>query len=86
MKKSVIVSPSSSHYVVIITIIVYALIVPIFFEMDNAYGEEVGSNFVVVVVDNDNKDQMMYNQQVVEPTECKSPCPSSAEMCITMCA
>lgn len=86
MKKSVIVSPSSSHYVVIITIIVYALIAPIFFEMDNAYGEEVGSNFVVVVVDNDNKDQMMYNQQVVESTECKSPCPSSAEMCITMCA
>ncbi|MDW3632007.1 MAG: hypothetical protein QOK71_11250 [Nitrososphaeraceae archaeon] len=85
MKKSVIVSPSSSHYVVITTIIVYALIAPIFFEMDNAYGE-VGSNFVVVVVDNDNKDQMVYNQQVVETTECKSPCSSSAEMCITMCA
>jgi hypothetical protein len=86
MKKSVIVSPFSSHYVVITTIIVYALIAPIFFEMDNAYGEEVGSNFVVVVVDNDNKDQMAYNQQVVETTECKSPCSSSAEMCITMCA
>ena len=86
MKKSVIVNPSSSYYVVITTIIVYALIAPIFFEMDNAYGEGVGSNFVVVVVDNDNKDQMMYNQQVVEITECKSPCSSSAEMCITMCA
>jgi hypothetical protein len=85
MKKSVIVSPSS-YYVVITTIIVYALIAPIFFEMDNAYGEGVGSNFVVVLVDNDNKDQMMYNQQVVETTECKSPCSSSAEMCITMCA
>ena len=85
MKKSVIVSPSS-YYVVITTIIVYALIAPIFFEMDNAYGEGVGSNFVVVVVDNDNKDQMMYNQQIVETTECKSPCPSSAEMCIEMCA
>ena len=82
MKKSVIVNPSSSHYVVITTIIVYALIAPIFFEMDNAYGEVV-ANFVV---DDDNEDQMMYNQQVVETKECKSPCSSSAEMCITMCA
>ena len=39
MKNSVIVSPSS-HFVVITTIIVYALLVPIFFEMDNAFGEE----------------------------------------------
>ncbi len=83
MKNSVIVSPSS-HYVVITTIIVYALLAPIFFEMDNAYG--AGANFVVV--DND-KTTMMYSQQqqVVEQitTECKSPCPSGSEMCITMC-
>ena len=55
MKNSVIVSPSS-HYVVITTIIVYALLAPIFFEMDNAYGEK---NFVV---DND-KTTMTYSQQ-----------------------
>ena len=40
MKKSVIASPS----VVITTIIVYALLAPIFFEIDNAYG--VVANFV----------------------------------------
>ena len=38
MKNSVIVSPSS-HFVVITTI-VYVLLVPVFFEMDNAFGEE----------------------------------------------
>ena len=27
-----------------------------------------------------------YSQQLVETKECKSPCPSSAEMCIAMCA
>jgi hypothetical protein len=48
--------------------------------MDNALGE--GEYFVV---DDDNNDKMLYNQQLVE-TKCKSPCPSSAEMCIAMCA
>jgi uncharacterized membrane protein (DUF106 family) len=62
---------------VITTIIVYALLVPVFFEMDNAFGEE---NFV------DNEKMTSYSQQVeVMETECKSPCPSSAEMCIAMC-
>ncbi len=77
MKNSVIVSPSS-HFVVITTIIVYALLAPIFFEMDNAYG--AGTNFVV-----DNDKTTMYSQQLVE-TECKSPCSSTAEMCIEICA
>ena len=63
----------------VITTIVYALLVPIFFEMDNAFGEE--KNFV----DNSN-DDTTFSQQVVETKECKSPCPSSAEMCIAMCA
>ena len=65
---------------VITTIIVYALLVPVFFEMDNtAHGE--GENFV-------ENDKTMYSQQVVEEveTECKSPCSSSAELCIAMCA
>jgi hypothetical protein len=81
MKNSIIVSPSS-HFVVITTIIVYALLVPIFFEMDNAYG--AGTNFVV-----DNDTTMMTDsqqQQVEVDTKCKSPCSSSAEMCIAMCA
>ena len=71
MKNSVIAIQSF-----VITTIVYALLVPVFFEMDNAFGEE---NFV------DNNDDTTYSQQVVE-TECKSPCPSSAEMCIEICA
>jgi hypothetical protein len=83
MKNSVIVSPSS-HFVVITTIIVYALLAPLFFEMDNAYG--AGTNFVV-----DNyKTTMTYSQQQQQveevDTNCKSPCSSSAEMCIAMCA
>ena len=82
MKNSVIVSPSS-HFVVITTIIVYALLAPIFFEMDDAYG--AGTNFV----DND-KTTITYSQQQQQveevDTKCKSPCSSSAEMCIAMCA
>ena len=81
MKNSVIAIPS--QYIVITTI-VYALLCPIFFESDNALGE--GETFVV----NIDKTTMMYSQQAIEEeeveTECKSPCPSSAEMCIEMCA
>ena len=61
----------------VITTIVYALIVPVFFEI--VFGEE--KNFV-----DDCNDETTYSQQVVETKECKSPCPSSAEMCIGMCA
>ena len=74
MKNSVIAIQSF-----VITIIVYALLVPIFFEMDNAFGEE--KNFV-----DDDNGKTTYSQQVVETKECKSPCSSSAEMCIAMCA
>ena len=63
----------------VITTIIYALLVPVFFEMDNAFGEE--KNFI-----DDNNDKTTYNQQIVETKECKSPCPSTAEMCIAMCA
>ncbi len=64
----------------VITTIVYALLVPVFFEMENnAFGEEK------YFVDEDNG-KTTYSQQVVETKECKSPCPSSAEMCIAMCA
>jgi hypothetical protein len=79
MKNSVIAIPS--QYVVITTI-VYALLCPIFFESDNALGE--GETFVV-----NNDKTMMYSQQAIKEvveTECKSPCPSSAEMCIEICA
>ncbi|HEX2409453.1 MAG TPA: hypothetical protein VHJ38_19790 [Nitrososphaeraceae archaeon] len=75
MKNSVIAIQSF-----VITTIVYALLVPIFFEMDNAFGE--GEN---LFDDYNNNDKATYGEQVVETT-CKSPCPSTAEMCIIMCA
>jgi hypothetical protein len=75
MKNSVIAVQSY-----VITTIVYALLVPVFFEMDNAFGEE--KNFV----DDDNDKTTYSQQQVVETKECKSPCSSNGEMCITMCA
>ena len=51
----------------------YAILCPIFFEMDNALGE--GDNFVLY------KDKTItYSQQQVLETECKSPCPSCSEM------
>ena len=78
MKKFVIAIQSF----VITTIIVYALLVPVFFEMDNAFGEE--KNFVDDGNDESN-DKIMYSQQVID-SKCKSPCPSTAEMCIAMCA
>jgi hypothetical protein len=81
MKNSVIAIPS--QYIVITTI-VYALLCPIFIESNNALGEE--ENFVV---NNDKTTMTSYSQQAIEEegeTECKSPCPSSAEMCIEMCA
>ena len=80
MKNSVI-AIQSQH--VVITTIVYALIVHVFFEMDNAFGEE-WSNFVVT---DKMMMMMMYSQQQqVDTKDCKSPCPESAEMCIAMCA
>ena len=81
MKNSSVVAILFSSYVVITTIIVYALVVAItFFEIDKALG---GENFVV-----DNNKMMIYNtsQQVEVETRCKSPCPLTAEMCIQICA
>ena len=81
MKKSVIaIQPC-----VIPTILVYALLAPIFFEMDNAFG---GETYFVVDDKNNESDKTMTSntQQKVETKECKSPCPSSAEMCIEICA
>ena len=62
----------------VITSIIYALLLPVFFEMDIAFGEE--QKFVY-----DSNDKTTYSQQEVEK-DCKSPCPSSSEMCIAMCA
>ena len=84
MKKSVIAIQSF----VITTILMCALLVPIFFEMENnAFGE--GETYFVVDDKNNESDKKTMpsdTQQKVETQECKSPCPSNAEMCITMCA
>jgi hypothetical protein len=75
MKNLVIAIQSS-----VITTIVYALLIPIFFEMENnAFGDRE------YIVDEDANNKVMYSQQIID-TKCKSPCPSSAEMCIAMCA
>ena len=79
MKKQVIAIPSFF----VITTIVYALLYPIFLEINsNALGG--GVNFVV---DEIHK-TMTYSQQQQQQveTECKSPCPKSAELCASMCA
>ncbi len=75
MKNSVIAIQSF-----VITTIVYALLVPVFFEMENnAFVEE--KNFI-----DDDNDKTTYSQQLAETKECKSPCSSTAEMCIALCA
>ena len=75
MKNLVIAIQSS-----VVTTIVYALLIPIIFEMENsAFGERE------YIVDEDANNKVMYSQQVID-TKCKSPCPSSAKMCIAMCA
>ncbi len=74
MKNSVIAIQSF-----VVTTIVYALLVPVFFEMDNVFGVE---NFV----DDGNYETTYSHSQEVVESECKSPCPSSAEMCIEICA
>ena len=66
-----------------ITTILYALLYPIFFELDKVYAE--GVNFVDVDDNNDNdKKTMTYSQQQAD-TKCISPCSSSAKLCIAMC-
>jgi hypothetical protein len=77
MNKSIIPSPS----IIVITTVIYAIVGTLFFGMNIALEE--GENFVVDVDDRSN-DNKTLTQQVVE-TQCKSPCPSSSEMCIEMC-
>ena len=60
---------------------IYALLVPVFFEMDNAHGE--GEN--VVIDNNDTNNKTANETQNVVETQCKSPCPPTAEMCVEMC-
>ena len=63
---------------VVITTLLYALLVAaIFCELDIASGENIDLTGADI--------NSSYTQQLVE-TPCKSPCPSSAEMCIAMCA
>ncbi|HET8792275.1 MAG TPA: hypothetical protein VFM31_00655 [Nitrososphaeraceae archaeon] len=72
----------SSLYMQIITMIGSLLLASIFFGIDKVWGERENST----VVNNNNNKTMNSTQQQVLQAECKSPCPSDAEMCIEMCA
>ena len=72
MKKIAVSSIPSSY--ILITTLVYALLGAIFFEFDNVSGEE----------NNINVNDGAFPQLIDAP--CKSPCPSTEEMCIQMCA
>ena len=70
------------HQSYVITKIVYALLAPVFFEMDNNV-RGGGENFH----DDDDNDKIYTQQSVAETDECKSPCPSTdEEICIEECA
>ena len=79
MKKTAVSSIPSSY--VLITTLVYALLGAIFLELDNVSGEEEDIN-VNDVADADNKTSAL---ELVDAS-CKTPCPSTAEMCIQLCA
>ena len=65
---------------IMITTWVYTLLSAILLELDNTFREK--ENFIVKYNENDN---MMYTHQAIE-TQCKSLCPSSSKMCISICA
>ena len=79
MKKIAISSIPSSY--ILITALVYALLGAIFFEFDNVSGEEDNIN----VNDGDDTDNKSSFPQFID-APCKSPCSSTAEMCIALCA
>ena len=78
--KKIAVSLIPSSYV-LITTLVYSLLGAIFFEFDNVSGE--GDN--INVNDSDNADNKSSFPHLID-APCKSPCPSTEEMCIQMCA
>ena len=75
MKNSVIAIESF-----VIPTIVYALLAPLYFLKWIMLLKEKKTLLMMVT------DETTFSQQLVESKECKSPCPSSAEMCIAMCA
>ncbi len=77
MKNRTKVSVITYSYIMITTL-AYALLSTFFLEFDVASGQS--ENFV----DDRDNDKTIYSQQTIE-TQCKSPCPKSAEMCIAMC-
>ncbi|MGE0243667.1 MAG: hypothetical protein AB7F53_07325 [Nitrososphaeraceae archaeon] len=79
MKTSTSIAISSLYMQIIM--IGSLLLASIFFEIDNVLGERENSTAV-----NNNNKTMNNTQQQVLQAECKSPCPSDAEMCIEMCA
>ncbi len=79
MKKIAVSSIPSSY--ILITTLVYALLGATFFEFENVRGEE---NNINVNDGDDNNNKSSFPQLIDTP--CKSPCSSTEEMCIQMCA
>lgn len=82
MKEIFGISITFSMCILINAIILYGLVTSIFFEIDSALAQIENSTYDDNVNNSTNDTQ---KQQVIE-TQCKSPCPPNAEMCIEMCA
>ena len=63
-------------------LILYGLVTSIFFEINSALAQLENSTDD----HNINKTTNDTQQQQIIETQCKSPCPPNAEMCIEMCA
>lgn len=76
MKKAVVIAIPSSH--IVTTTLIYALLISIFLEVNELSNEEKDNNI--------NNAYIKLSAPELVDVSCKSPCPSTAEMCIQMCA
>ncbi|HJU60291.1 MAG TPA: hypothetical protein VJ583_11105 [Nitrososphaeraceae archaeon] len=81
MKKTFGISVIFSIYI-LINALLYGLVTSIFFEINSALAQLENSTDD----HNINKTTNDTQQQQEIETQCKSPCPLNAEMCIEMCA
>jgi hypothetical protein len=76
MKKAVVIAIPSSH--IVTTTLIYTLLISIFLEVNELSNEEKDNNI--------NNAYIKLSAPELVDASCKSPCPSTAEMCIQMCA
>jgi hypothetical protein len=82
MKNKTEVNNAIPSSCVVITTLVNTLLAAICLELDNASGEEKDNGVNDSAANSDNKTSV----QELGDSHCKSPCPSTTEMCIQMCA